>query len=112
MSAESRDLITWTLGTLVSLSVLAGITVKFILLPWLRDHLLEPVRTTHQQVTENHHAGNDGPTLPDRMEDLHTDVRTLTRLLDSHITWSFREHRRLDRELRERLGIENGDGES
>lgn len=98
MDAQSREIVTWTLGTLLSVLLFLGLATRYVLVPYLRDHLVRPVKETHQQVTENHHTNNN-PTLPDRIEDLHTDIRTLTRLLDYHVAWSEREHRRIDNDL-------------
>jgi hypothetical protein len=78
MGPDTRDAITWTLGTLVTASVLLGMGVRFILLPWLRDHLVQPVRETHRQVAENGHTRRDHPTIPDRLEDLSVKVDEAT----------------------------------
>jgi hypothetical protein len=84
VDASTRDGITWVLGTLISLSVIAGMLVRFVLLPWLRDHLTEPVDEVRRQVTENSHK-HTPPTLPDRIESLASDVTTLTRVLEGHL---------------------------
>lgn len=99
MTEHTRDLIQWTLITLTAFLGLVGLATRYVLLPWLRDQLVQPVRETHQQVTENSHRTPDNPTLPDRLSDLATDVHTLTRLLDYHVDWSEREHNRLETEL-------------
>lgn len=112
MNPQSRDTVTFLLSVLTSLIVLSAMVVRYVLLPYLRDHLIEPVRETHKQVTENEKSPGS-PTLPDRLHDLQTDVGTLTRLLDAHVEWSASEHDRLDealaelmrqRQLRERNG--------
>jgi hypothetical protein len=113
MPSETRDLITWSLGTLVSLSVLIGLATKYVLLPWLRDHLVAPVRETHRQVAENGHANEEHPTIPDRLEDLGAkvdlatqahadqarDLQAVTRVVDEHLRWSDRWVDLVDREL-------------
>ena len=84
MDEGTRDGITWVLGTLVSLCLLAGLAVRYVLLPWLRDHISDPVREVRRQVSENHHK-HTPPTLPDRIEELSTDVHSLTRVLEGHL---------------------------
>lgn len=101
MNPQSRDTVTFLMGTLLSLITLLGLLTRYVLLPYLREHLVAPVKETHQAVTENHHSSPQAPTVVDRLEDLHTDVRTLTRLLDLHTSWSDREHRAIRRELAE-----------
>lgn len=84
MDAATRDGITWVLGTLTTLILLGGFTVRFVLLPWLRDHLTEPVDEVRRQVSENSHK-HTPPTLPDRIESLSSDVSTLARVLEGHM---------------------------
>jgi len=104
MNQDARDAITWTLGTATTLVVLIAMAVKFILLPWLRDHLVAPVNRVHRQVAENGHAHEPHPTIPDRLEDLSEkvdeatsahaeqarDMKALARVLDEHLRWSDR----------------------
>lgn len=89
MDEGTRDGITWVLGTLLSLCILGGLLCRFVLLPWLREHLSVPVAEVRRQVTENRHK-HTPPTLPDRLERLSTDVRTLTGALDGHLDSSDR----------------------
>jgi hypothetical protein len=84
VDAATREGITWVLGTLLTVSVLVGMAVRFILLPWLRDHLAVPVDEVRRQVSENHHK-HTPPTLPDRIETVSADVKTLTRVLEGHL---------------------------
>lgn len=107
MNPQSRDTVTFLLTTLVSMSVLAGLAVRFILMPYLRDHLIEPVQQTHKQVTENHHRNQEQPTLPDRLEDVRTDIAAvrvdvgaLARVMDTHMEWSERHSTHTDRKIR------------
>lgn len=113
MDASTRETITWTLATILSLSAVLGLAVRFILLPWLRDHLVLPVQETHRQVSENGHVDRTTPTLPDRLEDLSAkvdeaqeshvvqsrDLTALTRVLDEHLRWSDRWVDVVDREI-------------
>lgn len=67
---------------------LVGLGVRFILLPWLREHLVDKVEETHRQVSVNKHQSRP-PTLLDRVD-------TLTRLFTDHVEWSTTEHERLE----------------
>lgn len=93
---------TFLLTSFTTLLVLVGLAVRYVLMPYLREHLIQPVKETHEQVTVNAHQADNGPTLPDRLDDLSTDVGTLTNVLDRHVAWSIAEHERIDRELAER----------
>lgn len=89
------------LGSAVSLSVLAGLAVRVALVPYLRDHLFAPVQQTNKQVTENHHS-NDQPTVLDRLDDVHNEVKAMSRMFDGHLDWSQREVDRIWNELQRR----------
>lgn len=60
------------IGTVLSVTLgiltLLGLSVKFILLPYLRDNLIKPINEVHRQTTVNSHSSAD-PTLLDRMDD-------------------------------------------
>lgn len=112
MSAETRDLITWTLGTMVTSIVLIGIGARYILLPWLREHLVAPMKQVEKQVTENHHS-NKNPTVLDRIDDVQNEVMALARELAvaseerqeirqafrAHTNWSERWVSLIEREM-------------
>lgn len=76
------------------LGVLAGVgafLVKYALLPWLKEHLVKPVKQTNHQVTVNAHKSRE-PTVLDKLDnlstdqdDLRADVRTLAKVLEAHI---------------------------
>jgi hypothetical protein len=120
VNGQSRDVVTFILGTLISLCVLAGLAVRYVLLPWLQTHLLEPVKETNHQVSVNAHQ-SDEPTIPDRIEDLSAqvtaatrdhvsqgrDIRALTRVLDEHLRWSNRWVDEVDERL-EKLRRQDG----
>lgn len=115
MSADTRDLITWSILTLIGVCTLVGFATKFVLLPWLRDHLVTPMQTVERQVSENSHA-NKPPTVLDRIDDvqqsvndlgnwitesrqdrkaLHDELGRLQHRLDTHLGWSHEEANRL-----------------
>jgi hypothetical protein len=86
------------LTAVIALLALLGMAVRFVLLPYLRDNLVRPVDEVHKQVTENHHR-NDEPTLPDRIEDVHDEVRALSQVLNGHLESGERWMELYDREL-------------
>jgi hypothetical protein len=126
MDQGTRDAITWTLGTFITLCTIVALGVKFVLFPWLRDHLVGPLQETHRQVSENGHRHRAQPTIPDRLEDLASKVDSATEaheaqsrdlaafrlVLDEHLRWSDRWVDVVDRELellKRQLHGENGE---
>lgn len=103
MNAQSQDTVTFLLSTLTGVLILAGLAVRFVLLPWLKDHLVDPVQRTHEEV-----SGDGDGTLSEKVGDLQSDVHVLTRLLDTHVEWSSGEHDRLDRALEELMKQRRG----
>ena len=73
MSAETRELISWVLGTIIALSAIVGILVRVVLVPYLKEHLFKPMRVVQRQVDENHHS-NSKPTVLDWLSDVHSVV--------------------------------------
>jgi hypothetical protein len=67
------------LGTVLSALLLALTIAIGLGVRWVRDHLLEPVRETHKQVTVNHHS-SENPTVLDRIDDVSKQVAANTRL--------------------------------
>jgi len=110
---EMSDSVTLLVGVLTAITLclgLLGLAVRFILLPYVREHLVEPVRSVEKQVTENHHA-NPHPTLPDRLSELSTQnmdlslqISALAHMFDGHLDWSQEEVRNIWRAI-DRLGI-------
>jgi hypothetical protein len=99
VSQDTRDLITWVLGTITTLIVISATVVRFVLVPYVRDHLVQPVRDVHRQVTENHHS-NVNPTLPDLIDDVSREVHALAGVVEGHLNssdrWLSAMLRRLD----------------
>jgi hypothetical protein len=108
MSPDSRDTITWVLATIISCSVVVGLAVRFILMPYLREHLIDPMKQVKKQVTENHHS-NQNPTVLDRIDDVQSLVEeirdmqngymALTAEFAKHLNWSEAEVSRLWRAI-------------
>lgn len=72
---------------------LAGISVRFVLLPWLREHLVEPVAATQHQVTENGQR-SDVPTVPDLLHGLSRQVQSMDQAFAAHIAAHDEERRK------------------
>lgn len=112
MPAHSGDLVAFVAGLLsaaVAATVLLGLATRYVLLPYLREHLLDPVQETHHQVTENT-GESPQPTVLDAIHSVERDVKALAGVMDTHMAWSeayttqterkFRRLRQLIRELR------------
>ena len=100
MTSETRDTIQWSLATLLAGLMLLGLAIRYVLVPYLRDHLVNPVKEVQKQVTENHHASPEQPTVLDRIEDVHQEVKALAHVMDTHMEWSEREHAVVSRKLK------------
>jgi len=100
MSEEARGLITWLLATTITAATLVGLSVKFILLPYLRDHLVDPMKQVKKQVTENHHS-NTVPTVLDRIDDVSKQVGSLGEVVAEHMRWSEEWVRRIESDVAE-----------
>lgn len=105
MSAETREIITWMLGTLLSLSTLVGLLTRFVLIPYIKEHVVSPMQDVRRQVTENHHT-NPVPTVLDRIDDVSQQIkewgeesRELRRQVDEHMSWSARWVDLIEREI-------------
>lgn len=105
MSAETRETISWVLGTSISVSILIGLLIKFVLMPYLREHLVKPMKQVEKQVTENHHS-NAKPTMLDRFDDIEKaiaevrrDMHTMAGMYEGHVSWSERWTALIEREL-------------
>lgn len=101
MPGHSGDLLAFTVGILAALSslcVLVGLATRFVLMPYLREHLLKPVQETHHQVTENN-GTSDQPTVLDAIHDVQRDITALSRVMDAHMDWSDRWTELWEREI-------------
>ncbi|MBB3041230.1 hypothetical protein [Nocardioides soli] len=98
MDAGTREAITWTLGTLIAGFAILGVLVRLVLLPYLREHLIAPVKQVEKQVSENHHS-NEPPTVLDRLDDVQQEVKVLGRMLEGHMEWSERWVKLIEREV-------------
>lgn len=101
MKKETADLVLACIGITLGLCTLAGLFAKVVLLPWLREHLVTPLKETKHQVSINGHVSAE-PTLLDKIDslqgavdDTQADVRTAARMFDGHIDRSGREWTRI-----------------
>jgi hypothetical protein len=108
MTEQTRDLITWTLGTVIALSAILGIVVRVILLPYLREHLVEPMGVVKEQVKNSHDANlrDDLDSTRDDINALRADVRSVSEqikvqsaMFEGHITWAERLVKVIEREI-------------
>lgn len=112
-------MVTWTLGTIIALFTVLGLIVKFVLVPYLKEHLVDPMKQVEKQVSENHHS-NEVPTVLDRIDDvskavtslrdeLKTEVRVLASMYEGHMEWSDRWVKLIEREIDHIRGTEEED---
>lgn len=64
-------------GAILGLCALAGLVVRWALLPYLRDQVVKPLKETHRQVTPHDRPEDEAPTVVDRLEDLATDMEQI-----------------------------------
>lgn len=95
-------------GGAISVLILLGLAVKYVLVPYLERTLIRPVHDTHRQLSVNKHE-SDPPTMRDLVDTAIAKVDTLGRMFDGHLDWSqgetdrlWRSNERLE-ELIERL---------
>lgn len=62
---------------ILGLCTLAGLIVRWVLLPYLRDQVVKPLKETHRQVTPHDRPVDAEPTIVDRLEDLAHNVSEL-----------------------------------
>jgi hypothetical protein len=105
VSKETADLILACIGITIGLCTLVGLAARFVLMPWLREHLVTPIKETQHQVTVNGHVSQD-PTLLDKIDslqgavdDVQADQRTAARMFEGHIDRSSGEWGRMWRAI-------------
>ena len=108
MTEQTRDLITWTLGTVIALTVVIGIAVRLILLPYLREHLVKPMGVVKEQVKNSHGTNlrDDLDNTRDDINALRADVRSVSEQIKGHITWSERWVKVIEREIDDIRGLD------
>jgi hypothetical protein len=81
-----------TLSILMMVLTLIALASKYVLLPWLRDQLVNPVQETHKQLTVNNYK-SDNLTILDlvhllghRLDRVETRVERIERKVDSGIS--------------------------
>lgn len=96
---ETLDTVLSGLSIVVVALSLVGLAARFILLPWLRQHIVAPMRQVEKQVSENAHA-NSSPTVLDRIDDVQQEVHAMRADFKSHLDWSERWVDLVEREIR------------
>lgn len=122
MSKDVVELIGAVLGAILATCALIGLGVRYVLLPWLREHLVQPVMETNRQITRNGHTSNP-PTMLDQLHTISRkvddsatkgDLRAASRMFEGHITRSEADRGNLwdaVDELRRTLGLPTTDTE-
>lgn len=65
-------------SAVLGVCAVAGLVVRWGLLPYLREQLVKPVQETHRQVTPHDRPPGDAePTIVDRLDDVQTTVSDL-----------------------------------
>lgn len=100
MNKDTVDLVLACIGITLGLFTLMGFAARLVLLPWLKEHLVAPVKETNHQVTVNRHVSPE-PTLLDKVDNLQTDINTAARMFEGHMERSGTEWNRVWRKLDE-----------
>lgn len=78
------------LSSIALLLGLIGLTVRFVLLPYVREHVVTPVQETRRQVSVNG-GNNQPPTLLDKVGQLDTSVQQLRSDFIAHLVNASRD---------------------
>ena len=92
-----KDIVTIIVGILSAITLifgLLGVAVRLVLVPWLKEHVIAPVKETNHQVTVNKHT-SDPPTLLDKVDKVQADVRAAARMFEGHIDLSADDRKQL-----------------
>lgn len=80
------------LSIMLGFCALIGLASKFVLLPWLKEQLVEPVQETHKQVTVNSYQ-SDPLTLLDlvhlmdlRLKRVEKKMKVIEKKVDSNVS--------------------------
>ncbi len=74
-SPETRDQIQWMLGTLLAVLALVGLLARYVVLPWIRSQLVQPLAETRHQVLING-GTSEPPTVRDEIAALAGEMRS------------------------------------
>jgi hypothetical protein len=66
----------------LAVCAVVGLIVRFVLLPYLRAEVVEPVKETHRQVTPHHRPANAEPTIVDRLDDVQSELRAVAEVAE------------------------------
>lgn len=93
-SAETRDAIQWALATTLASLTLVGLVARFVVLPWIRSQLVQPLREARDYAR---------PTGNGFAEEMRTGMREIKRDIGGireEIRQERTERREADAELR------------
>lgn len=65
------------LGATLSALALLGLAIKFVLVPYLKEHLIDPLQRTEHAVRANGHKDPENPTMRDQFSDVLHEIRGL-----------------------------------
>ncbi len=86
-------------GAVLAVCAVLGLVGRWVarrlFLPWLREHLLDPIAETKHQVTANNHE-SAVPTVPDMLHTLSDQVGAMDDTFAEHVGQSVQEWARLD----------------
>ena len=92
--------------TLLTLMLsLIGLAVRFVLVPYLKEHLIKPVKSVEQQVTVNKHVTRP-PTMLDKIDTVQREVASMARMFEGHMQWSEQWVRAIEEQIE---GLTRGD---
>ncbi len=112
---EHLETIGRILAVIIGTSTVLGIGAKYVLLPWIKSNLVDPVNEVNKQVTVNNHVSDPATLLDtvhnveDKLDNLEKTVHKIALdaahigaatgvikgMWDHHLEWSAEEVRRL-----------------
>lgn len=105
-----NDTVTLLVGVLTAVTLilgLVGMAMKFVALPWLKEHIAAPVQETQRQVTVNKHVSNP-PTLLDKVDHVsrdlavvQSDLTAAAEMFEGHMDHSAEDRQNLWRAIAE-----------
>lgn len=90
-----RDLIEYAgviAGSVLAVSAVLALVGRWVarrlLLPWLRETLIDPLEATRHQVTPVNNQRSETPTVPDLLHTLSDQVTAMDSTFAGHLSWS------------------------
>lgn len=102
METSTLQIISYSLGSVVATLTIMGLVVRFVLVPYLRVTLIEPVAQINTQVSVNGNR-SENPTILDMLHDVQMETRAtgmevvvMSRMFDGHLEHAESKDRQLD----------------